>query len=495
MKHQIKAFILFSLSLAFWGQAEAQRNVYWVHGLNGQADRWQRYADKFQADRQMVSHTPAFASTGSVDEITDGIDSQFGTNPPPDNIGIGASLGGIVVRNLERRGGDANEIGGIITSHSPNQGAAIATAVNNGGAEAHLNNAINTIAEALREINEHLSNDVNSIWDGILGGLNAIIGLPNEFLNVTIELIASSNDIPSEEEITSQIITAFNIITDPATQGIYQDIDPNNGFMPALNSYPSTLPHIEIHGYETDKEPFRMGCSQEKMVWALPLAETVPITDDDCQVFQDLKDGESQLQSAQDALNIKGALNILNPVSWLRKKRRSSDLFHAAQDVKDAKNMIGHGLEEGWESLMFGAVPVTVTQSQLTGNCQVQISELELDLLSLGADGHPHDPDDPYPPAAAAILQQIKDLMNDPGCYEDVPVTIYVNDPDARYDGLFLDAEQVTGSALAEYENSPVVVNGKEYGVNHVEALNHPRTWFNLNDIFDSDTFFNTPPK
>ena len=67
----------------------------------------------------------------------------------------------------------------------------------------------------------------------------------------------------------------------------------------------------------------------------------------------------------------------------------------------------------------------------------------------------------------------------------------FENDPSARHDGLFLDAEQVSGNALAEYWNEPLDGNG----VNHVEMLNHPSTWNNLNKAFDSDTFFETPPR
>ena len=67
----------------------------------------------------------------------------------------------------------------------------------------------------------------------------------------------------------------------------------------------------------------------------------------------------------------------------------------------------------------------------------------------------------------------------------------FENDPSARHDGLFLDAEQVSGNAMLTLLNEPI--NGN--GVNHVEMLNHPSTWNNLNFIFENEGFFITPPR
>ncbi len=493
MKNIIKIIAIFSLSLFFVTQTDGQRDVYWLHGLNGQADRWQNYADSFAVERQMESFRPGYTSTGSVNSITSIIADSI--NPDPDNIGIGASLGGIVLRNLEVLDGDPSDIGGIITTHCPNQGAAIATAVNNGSAEEHLIHSVNTLAEALREIEEHLTSGYGT-WDLILGSLNVFLDLEyiNEIINLGIEWIANMSEIPSEEEVTSQITTAFAIITNQGSQNIYHDIDPSNGFIPNLNNYPSILPRIEVHGYETDKEPFRMGCSQDSRVWTFPLADVDPIPDDTCQVFQDLKDAESKLQEAQDALNIKGGVNILNPIGWLRKKRRSSALFGAAQDVRDAKNTIKYGLEEGWEELIFGSVPIPETREELTQACKSQLDQLYEQEQALNSSGQYEDDN---AAELAAIQFQIDQLLTDPNCYEEVPVTIYVNDPNALYDGLFLDAEQVTGSALAEYWNEPILVDGKLEGVNHVEALNHPSMFDNFKKIFDrpEPDFFRTEPR
>jgi hypothetical protein len=60
----------------------------------------------------------------------------------------------------------------------------------------------------------------------------------------------------------------------------------------------------------------------------------------------------------------------------------------------------------------------------------------------------------------------------------------------AKKDGFILESDMTTGSALAAYQNAGV-------GVNHMEALNHPETWINLNAIFDRGEFdfFNTPTR
>ncbi len=149
-----------------------------------------------------------------------------------------------------------------------------------------------------------------------------------------------------------------------------------------------------------------------------------------------------------------------------------------------AKNTIKYGLEEGWEELIFGSVPIPETREELTQTCKSQLDQLYEQEQALNSSGQYEDDN---AAELAAIQFQIDQLLTDPNCYEEVPVTIYVNDPEALYDGLFLEAEQVTGNAFATYRNE---------GVNHVEALNHPNTWINLNLIFDQpNSFFNTPPR
>ncbi|MEZ4957753.1 MAG: hypothetical protein R2825_29620 [Saprospiraceae bacterium] len=103
MKNKIKS--LFILFIAFFVvcQTNAQdRNVYWLHGFNGFSSHWRNYAEEFQGSRKMNSNRLFYPTTGSIDNITNSINIS---NPQPQNIGIGHSLGGVICRNFEVTGG------------------------------------------------------------------------------------------------------------------------------------------------------------------------------------------------------------------------------------------------------------------------------------------------------------------------------------------------------------------------------------------------------
>ena len=492
MKYISKAFFCITLLFVFAEYAEAQdyRDVYWLHGMNGDNTRWERYAERFggaNGDRQMNSTRPEFTTIGSVDGITTAVAGEFNDNP--DNIGIGASLGGIVLRNLEVLDEDPSELGGVITVHSPNQGSSMARSVNNGSMRAFLDHVTRTLTKAVKEIDEHLSTEI-ALFNAIISKVNFIFAF-NPITQLVVLLVdgefffdplINDAEIPSEEEISDRIGVAFDLLSSPDLQQIFTDMDPTSGYMDDLNNYPSTLPRIEIHGYEENKEPFRMQCSLEKAVWTDPLAESAAIPDGDCAIFDELDKSRSQLNTAQLLLNAKAILNLSNPVSWIRKKSRPNNLYKAANNVGDAKALVGGGIVEGWGGLLTGFVPVTKLVTQMTAPCAAQVASLEQQLTTVDVLG----------PEGLAILQQIQQLNQDDACFEEVEVMEFENDPSARHDGLFLDAEQVSGNAMLTLLNEPI--NGN--GVNHVEMLNHPSTWNNLNKIFDDEqSFFHTPPR
>ena len=480
MKNKLKFLSIFIASFIFVYHTDAQdRNVYWLHGFNGVTSHWRRYADKFQSDREMASSRIFYATNGSINNITNGIN----ISSHPQNIGIGHSLGGVICRNFEVTGGD--EVGGVITVHSPNQGASVAKAVNDGRAEEFLTHISTTVATALDEIRDHMAFELNvvdiviGLWNGVatfIPDLFSILGV-----DVNISLI-EGEFIPSNEEIEAQISSSFDQIYDPALQDIFNDLDPTNGFMANMNNFPSAMPRIEVHGYEKDKELFRMGCSDDLRVWNSPLADEDPI-DDNC-FLGELDDARSTFNKVQAWLNTKGALTIAqNPF----RVKAASRLFDAAGKVKDAKDLIKTGIELGWEDLIgVQYIPQTTSYTQTTEACQTLLDQLYQQETALTSNGQ-NEGDNAA--QLALIFNQINDLLNDPDCTETVQSTFYVpvDNSEAPHDGLILEAEQVTGaSGVPTYQNEEV---------NHIEVLNHPEMWDNFNDIFDRTDFFNTPPR
>lgn len=491
MTTRIKAIIIFSIIFIYISPVQSQtedRRVDWLHGFEGSTTHWGNYADRFEGDRFMDSKRRLYSTNGSIDDITNNLNIPSA----PTNIGIGHSLGGIICRNYEVLGG--NQLGGVITVHTPNQGASIASAVIDGRAEEFLNSSLSTFAEAIDEIQDHLNleiqitNDLIAWWDlgSNLWPLEWILNIFGSSLEIDLNI---NEEIPTPEGIQAQIGSAFEQINDPALVNVITDLDPTSDFINDLNTFSSNLPRIEVHGYEKDKELFRLGCSSDNAVWNSPLAETTP-EPDDCII-------EDVIKPAKHALWIANATMLakINPI----KPWKIKGLVNAIGDVKDARQLLKGDLENMWEDLIgVQWQAVTTTQTIFSPACQSQIDDLtdeiaylyqqELDCEDagpgLGCEGFAQDADELY--------EELLQLQNDPSCLETVTVTNYVqvDNSDARNDGFILESEMTSGSADLELQNALIDNNG----VNHMEVLNHPSMWDNFNGIFDNQsTFFGTP--
>jgi pimeloyl-ACP methyl ester carboxylesterase len=119
------------------------RNIVWLHGLEGSSNSWHYYDDKTKAERKVhQSFRPAYAGfTGSevnrnATSIPDAADKVMLTlsndplfNTSTNNIFIGHSMGGLVLRSIDEKRTRLNlapDFGGFITFGTPHQGAVIA---------------------------------------------------------------------------------------------------------------------------------------------------------------------------------------------------------------------------------------------------------------------------------------------------------------------------------------------------------------------------------
>ena len=480
MKNSMKNLLALTFLVVFIGQASSQgyRRVDWLHGMGGGPAHWSKYSAHFGGafgTRQMNSTVTSYTASGSINAINASINTIPGSLS--NNIGIGHSLGGIVCRNFEANGTPV--LDGIITVHSPNQGASIATAVNNGSAEAFLNEVCSKLVAALRGINDHLGLEIyilNALLDDIFGLVN-VIAFPFTWLfGETDPLITYEGiTIPSPNDIESQIAMIFAQINNPGTASLIDDLDPTTGFIDNLNNY-NGLPRIEVHGYEINHETMRLACSRQMSVWTAPLAQTVAIPDD-C-IITVLNNASNKLGVAKAALVTKGILVSSN----IFRLRRTIRLWNTVGDVEDAQDLLDFGLESGFEDLIGTQwVPVTTTAEVFSTACQSQVNTLQNNiamLMQVPGNG-----------ATIANLQnQILAIENDPDCYAPGPFTHFVpvDNSSAANDGFILESEMTTGSADKTYQN---------VGVNHMEVLNHPEMLNHFKEIFDAPTFFNTPPR
>ncbi|MGY6521326.1 MAG: esterase/lipase family protein [Mongoliitalea sp.] len=124
MKKISLLIICFGFFISFSSNAQ-NKTTFWLHGLGDNDKAWLHYATIFEAERQMNSNRPDYTSNAGVVSSTATISGRI--TPNLQNIGIGHSMGGVVLRNLDRvSSASSRRINGLITVASPNSGAGIA---------------------------------------------------------------------------------------------------------------------------------------------------------------------------------------------------------------------------------------------------------------------------------------------------------------------------------------------------------------------------------
>jgi hypothetical protein len=129
--------IVFALSLT--NVFSQDRNVMYVHGRGGDASKWDIYDALFDAERQHDGRSPGFTNGSGVPtmatSVSGGVITNFPGSSGPNtlNIGIGHSMGGLAVREVDRtRTGPYQRFGAMVTVGTPNNGAQIINSIRSG---------------------------------------------------------------------------------------------------------------------------------------------------------------------------------------------------------------------------------------------------------------------------------------------------------------------------------------------------------------------------
>jgi len=120
-------FLMFALPITVFSQ---NRNVIWVHGLDGDHTSWEYYANIFTAERKINSTRQHYPGTTvnlatAANQLRPSVPGNASTN-----MGIGHSMGGVMIREVDRMPEANNsaapkKFGGYITVASPNYGAPV----------------------------------------------------------------------------------------------------------------------------------------------------------------------------------------------------------------------------------------------------------------------------------------------------------------------------------------------------------------------------------
>ena len=129
----------------------AQRNVIWVHGLDGNANSWKHYNDIFDNERDINSlrqtYNTGYGINNMANQVILSIDNYYANKSHnPNNLAIGHSMGGVAIRDADRiTHNTGNRFGGYITVTSPNYGAPISNSLSDGSVASAGQNAFNKI--------------------------------------------------------------------------------------------------------------------------------------------------------------------------------------------------------------------------------------------------------------------------------------------------------------------------------------------------------------
>ncbi|MCL2073748.1 MAG: hypothetical protein FWH18_07500 [Marinilabiliaceae bacterium] len=223
MKSKASFFIILILLLISKITMFSQnRNVVWVHGLGGDASSWQHYANIFQNERKIFSARPTYNYANGLSPAATQLKNAW-TNTAATNIGIGHSMGGVVIREVDRNTTNDKRFGGFITIASPNYGAPISANVLNG-------NAVSVIANAVAKLTAGPS--VDPVW------------APITILAGTLSVAIIQNNL--------------NTIKNYFSQATNNDLKEGSNAMNNLNNYSSATHKISIIAEETSPVHWRM---------------------------------------------------------------------------------------------------------------------------------------------------------------------------------------------------------------------------------------------
>ena len=142
--------LLVLITIPILGLNAQDRNVVWVHGLGDDQSLWEHYETIFTRERQINSHRKTYNTYYGIDYAADRVINSvdYYLNDPynSQNIAIGYSMGGLIIRDVDQLTSGNKRFGGLITVNSPNYGAPIANSISDGSVESAAIDACNKIS-------------------------------------------------------------------------------------------------------------------------------------------------------------------------------------------------------------------------------------------------------------------------------------------------------------------------------------------------------------
>jgi hypothetical protein len=204
------------------------RNVIWVHGMEGTKTSWQQNYNYFPTVKKINNVVVEYQSSGGTItasyQVRDQVDAQLGADRfNPKNMAICHSMGGLTIRQMEKydKQYNQNRIGGFITVGSCHQGTQVA----NSQADGKLREFIMTGSADL------------------LAGPSTAVAIAEVVVPIVL-----NKPITSLSTWIGDMV--YNKLQAFGQGGAIDDLKIGNPNLNALNAYTCTKPMIAIAGAE-----------------------------------------------------------------------------------------------------------------------------------------------------------------------------------------------------------------------------------------------------
>ncbi|MGF1636802.1 MAG: esterase/lipase family protein, partial [Cyclobacteriaceae bacterium] len=287
------------------GNLIAQRDVIWQHGLSDSDAFWRNYAAEFEGTRNIRSTNVRFNSENGVRNMANLV--AAGTPNGANNIGIGHSMGGVVLREVQNQI-NPNHVGGIITVGSPLNGARISNTMTNGEFRGYISHGINELTK---------------------GPAREVFGISYIILRVGTRAFTGR----ALQEILLDEVGFDNLILNEFGNASSNDLAENSAYMNQARNYNMNIPRISIFGNENSPVHYRLAST------------TIGQPDNH---FPDIIRQSRGVYNAFYIKNVATFFNIIN--------------ISKAAGWKAGRDYLDNGSEKGWNNLT-GATRVERRQS------------------------------------------------------------------------------------------------------------------------------------
>ena len=331
--------LIFAFSLILMAMsAQAQKNVYWIHGFNDSSDFWERYRITITPDNK--GEKIQWNGDFSLQENAVNVDWKIKSEGRSPSILIGHSAGGLVSRSVQQLN---SNVKGVITVGTPNRGAGVADALKN--------NSLNNVAE----------DAINRVEDALDVGSQATAMSVTSFITPVSRLVAK---LMSEGIIdVNGIADLGQSLANDFIEGLKEyflkfsatsDMLSSSSYLKNINSSKVSVPIINIYGNENEKRLVRIASSAYYKNSAVSLSNMNDLLYDDR--FNDIYKGVLGVFTALESIHYtRGTLDALLGIFYPPSFSASAMNFYAASKWASVKRFVEYDVHNDWSEII-GAV-------------------------------------------------------------------------------------------------------------------------------------------